>query len=158
MLHNETIVFSWIVPEFEYKEKKKDWFWLLGIGAVLLIGFGIFTKNYLFCFLVAIGSFLMVKTAHDQPEELTIEISERGIRYHKELFPYEKVFQFWIADSEKGGHILILYVNRRLSPRISFTIDPRIDPVELRNYLKEHVSESEMKEPLTEKVMRKINF
>lgn len=158
MLHNKTITFSWDTPEFEFKEKRKDWYWIVGIVAVILMVVAIILKNYLFAFLIFIGGFLMVNLATKQPLSLPVEVSESGIKVYDQMYQYESLFAFWISENSKKQPILLLLSNQRVSPIISLTIDPGIDLVLLREYLGQFIQEQEMKEPLTDRIIDKIGF
>jgi hypothetical protein len=158
MLHRETISFSWESPEFEYAEKKKDWFWMIGIGAFVLVFLGIIMSNYLFSFMIILGTFLMMRMAHQEPLILTTEISEEGILYHNEMFKYEDVFNFWVSVNKKNEPQLRLLLNRRVSPRIAIPLDSSIDPMELREYLVSFIEEQEISESITRQIIEKIKF
>ncbi|MCI5050791.1 MAG: hypothetical protein MRY57_00580 [Candidatus Pacebacteria bacterium] len=158
MLHNETIAFAWSTPEYEFKQKRKDWYWIVGAVAVGLIILAIILQNYLFAFLIAIAAFLMITLAAKEPLSLPIEISEHGIQVYKETYTYDSLFNFWITYDKNNEPILLLLTDRRISPIISLTIDEDIDVMELREYLLNFIDEQEMKESLTDRIIDKIGF
>lgn len=158
MLHNETIVFSWETSEFEFKEKRKDWYWIVSILALVLIGIAIYLNNYLFAFLIGIGAFLMINLASKEPLSLPIEISEHGVKIYNEMHSYETLHQFWITYNKKQEPMLLLLSDRKISPIISIVIDDEIDPMDVREYLGEFIEEQEMKESLTDRIIDRIGF
>jgi hypothetical protein len=159
MLHKETIAFSWETPEFEFKEKRKDWYWIVGAATIGLILLAIVLQNYLFAFLIVIGSFLMVTLAAKEPLSLPVEISEQGIKIYKENYNYDVLFGFWILYDKKEQPLLLIMSNGRISPIISLRIDENVvDVMVLREYLLGFIDEQEMKESLTNRIIQKIGF
>lgn len=158
MLHRETITYSWNTPEYEFKKKRKDWYWIVGAVAIGLIVLAIILQNYLFAFLVGIGSFLMIHLASKEPLSLPVEISEQGIKIYKEHYGYEDIFYFWITINKKEESQLLFLTAQKISPVISVIIDERIDLMELREYLLNFLKEKEIKESLTDRFIDKIGF
>ena len=158
MLHNETIAFNWETIEFEFKEKRKDWYWIVGIVAIVLIVIAILLQNYLFAFLIVIAAFLMINLAAKEPLSLPIEISEQGVKVYTDMYKYESLYGFWITYNNKEEPTLLLLSDRRISPIVSISIHPRINLMDLRGYLSEFIEEKEMKESLTDRIIDRIGF
>jgi len=158
MLHKETIAFSWETSEYEFKEKRKDWYWIVGTVALALIVLAVILQNYLFAFLIAIGAFLMISLAAKKPLSLPVEISEHGVKVFNEAYTYDSIFNFWITYNKKNEPLLLLLTDRRVSPVISLTINADIDSMELREYLLNFIEEQEMKQSLTDRIIDIIGF
>jgi len=158
MLHNETIAFAWETHEFEFKEKRKDWYWIVGAAAVIIIIIAIIMQNYLLAFLIGIAAFLMISLAAKEPLAMPVVISEKGIQIYKNIYSYDSVYGFWITYNKKGEAILLLMLDQRISPIVSIIIDEEVDLLELREYLSEFIEEKEMKESLTDRIIERIGF
>lgn len=158
MLHKETIAFSWETPEYEFKEKRKDWYWIVGAAGLGLIILAIVLQNYLFAFLIAIAVFLMISLASKEPLSLPVEISEHGVKIYEELYTYDSLYGFWITHNKKEEPILLLLCDRRVSPIVSLSLHEDINLMELREYLLEFIEEQELKESLTDRIIDKIGF
>jgi len=158
MLHNQTIAFSWETEEFEFKEKQKQWYWIVGIVAVILITVALFLRNYLFAFVLAIGTFLMMSLATKKPLSLPIEISEHGIKIYNDTYEYASLLGFWIMEDNKGNAKLLILSNKNISPLTGINIAPEIDPMDIREYLLNFIEEQEMQESLTDRIIDKIGF
>lgn len=157
-LHNESLTFSWESPEFEYRDKNKSWYWAVALLGLVLIALAIILHNYLFAFFVVLAVFLTIVLAKKQPLNLAVEISEQGIRIEKTLYPYPKLYAFWIKYNQKQEPILLLLSEQRVTPLISVIIDPSIDLMQLRDFLNTYIEEQEMTEPVTNRVMERIGF
>lgn len=158
MLHKETIMFSWETPEFETKTKRKDWYWIVGIVAVVLIILALILKNYLFAFLIGIGAFLMIHLSTKEPLPMEVQISKRGIKIHENLYTFESMNAFWIKENKKQERVLLILSDQETAPLVSITINEMIDVMELREFLLEFVEEREMTSSLTDRIIDKIGF
>ena len=158
MLHNNTIVFAWQVSEFEFKEKKKNWYWVVGLIALALMLVGVLMDNYLMSFLILLGAFLMFSQAPKQPMDLDIEISEEGINIHDTMHKFETIQAFWIKEHDDGSVRLILMTSQMMTPLESIMVPPEIDPLELREYLLEFIPEEELRQSYTERIIDRIGF
>jgi hypothetical protein len=158
MLHKESIEFTWESPEFEFKEKTKRWYWVVGIVAILLIILAIILKNYLFGFLILLGGFMMFVLSTKEPLILPVEVSQHGVKVHDSMYTYNDIFNFWIGENSKGQPILLLATNKRIAPIISVVIEPHINIMQLREYILRFAEEKEMVEPFTNKLIDRIGF
>lgn len=158
MLHEETITFSWEVPEFEYKEKSKKWYYLVVSVALIGIIISIIFSNYLFAFMLLVAGFVMINLASKQPEMEIVEISNHGIKISGTQNTYDKIDGFWIDRNINGENVLLLHVHRNINPIISVIIHSDVNPMKVRDYLLEYCDEEEIKEPLADQIIRKIGF
>lgn len=159
MLHNETIQFIWETPEFDFKEKSKQWYWIVGVAGIAIIILAIILKNYLFAFFALVGIVLMFLLSNREPMTVGVEVSEQGIKIHDEMFPYERLHAFWIRYNRNQEPILLLLSEKRITPLLSVRINDRqIQPAELRAFLSEFIPEQEMQESVTNRVIDRIGF
>lgn len=108
----------------------------------------ILLSNNLLAGIIIIGGTLLFYLSRREPDEVTLEISERGIKQNEQLYPYEQIEAFWITDSEptKQTHLLLL-TNRNLFPLLSVPLPDGIDVINLRKFLQNFIEEQELKEP-----------
>ena len=158
MLHKESTEFVWESPEFEFKEKTKSWYWIVGIIVVALIILSIIFNDYLFAFLILVGGFLMFSLATKEPLILPVEISQHGIKVHNNMYTYPTITNFWIGKNKNNEALLLFTSHRHISPIISVVIERNINIMQLREYLLEFIKEEEMREPFTDKLIDRIGF
>ncbi len=158
MLHKKTIAFSWLYPEFIFVEKKKSWYWFVGIIGLVVVILAIILRNYLFAFLLLLGTFLIMLLSNKRPQILEVSISEYGVQDHYKLFPYKDISAFWIKENIYGEPILLLKTNQKINPVIKIPIDTDIDLIALRDYLSHFVEEKEISEPLSEQLIENTGF
>ncbi len=158
MLHNNTITYSWTVPEFEFRSKSKQWYWIVGAVAIILIVLAVVLKNYLLGFFILLGTFLVFTHSTHEPKELEVEISMDGIRVQENMHRYDTIRAFWMKELNTGEVVLILLTSQNMTSLISVAVPPNIHPLELREFLLQYIEESELREPLTEKLIKVIGF
>ncbi len=158
MVHKNTKLIEWTIPEYEQREKSPDWYWGVGIigvaGVVLSAVFG----NFLLAVLILISVVLLITFSGKDPEIVNVEISEQGIQVQNKLFPYHNVKSFWILDRGEGISKLVLNVERMINPILSLPIHPEIPLEGLRAIMLEFVTEEETDEPIGDKISDALGF
>jgi hypothetical protein len=158
MLHNKTVQYKWQTSEFEFKEKKKNWFWLVGFAGFVLVVIAVLMTNYLLAFLIVLGVFLMFTQANSQPLDIDVEISEKGVSIHETMHSFETIRAFWLKETKDEEVMLILLTSQTMTPIESVIVPEDIDPLELREYLLEFIPEEELRESYTDRLMKTIGF
>jgi hypothetical protein len=158
MIHNETTEFSWDTMEYEHRDKSTDWYWALGILTVVGSAIAFLTKNILFGFLILFGGFLVGIFASKKPDPISIEISTHGIEVNKKLFYFKDIAGFWIYRNMFGVRKLILKTARNFAPMVSIPIPEDVRASELRLFLLDFLTETELQESFTDLFLEKIGF
>src|SRR3990167_6561623 len=97
---------EWQAPEYEEKERSKDWFWALGVIIVTAALASIIFQNYFFAALIVLGGALLWTFAVRPPEIIAYELDNRGLKIKTRLYPYESIRSFWVQSGERDGVIL----------------------------------------------------
>lgn len=154
-MENESLI--WETHEFEYREKNSDWYWILGIvaiiGALIAIVFG----NLIFAVLIIVGSFVMVLFGSKHPDSIECEINNRGVRVEQKLYPYNLLESFWVDDLNEHKPKLLMTSKSTMALHIVIPIQD-VSPDDVRNYLLKHIEEVEQSESFTERIMEWIKF
>lgn len=147
---------SWVTEEYEHKDKTPDWYWALGIIAIAGAIICIIYKNYLFAIFIVLAAGVLAMYNSKKPDPLNIEISEKGVRINKEIYPYVMIKSFWIENLSNESHLL-LHSKRILMPIIVLNIENGLED-RVRSILLKHSKEEEVKEPATQRVMEHLGF
>jgi hypothetical protein len=158
MIHAKTIEFSWHTLAYEHRPKSVDWYWALGIISVVGSGVAFLQRNFLFGFLILFGGFLVALFASKKPNELSVEISVHGVNVNNDLIYFKNISGFWMYENMFGVPKLVLKTNRNLHPMTSLPIPEDIDIHGLRNFLMQHIPETELQESFTDLLLEKIGF
>ncbi len=150
--------FSWDAPHYEHRPKTADWYWVLGILAVVGIVLSVLAHNLLLAFLLALGGTLMAVYAGKDSPIIHIEITQKGIRVNDAIYPYKNIKSFWIYKTKDESYRIILQVERAYLPFFTLPIASEIPLNDLRSFLKLKIEEIEHREPTIDTVMHSTGF
>ncbi len=143
MIHEATKKFTWDAIEVEHAPKSVDWYWALGIAIAAGVILSIIAHNYLLAVLLLLGGVMIGWHAGDVPEPVRVEVSERGVKLGRDLYPHELIKSFWMYTDAKGRNRLLLITGRAVMPERVLSIAPDINAIELREYLMKFIKEVE---------------
>lgn len=148
---------SWQALEYKKKEKTADWYWAVGIIAISISAISIFMHNVFFAVLVilAVGT-LLIFSVRD-PKTMKIELDNKGVRINSDLYPYVSLEAFWVDASQEKEEKIILKSKKMVMPLIIIPIE-EYSHEDIRDFLLDKITEKEMQEPLSQKVMDKLGF
>lgn len=147
---------KWKAREYIHSEKTTDWFWSVGLIALVLIIIAILMENILFALVIIIATIALTLLAVRKPEVIEIEVTQRGIRVDSVLYPYASLDSFWVEDRFFEDK-LILKSNKPLTPLIILPVE-NIDPHILQDFLLNYLPEEEHEEPFSQKFMEWLGF
>lgn len=158
MIHEQTKKYTWSVAPYEHYERSKDWYWILGIVITIIAILAIITKNYLFAFLIILGGVLIVLSLRKKPTDMSIEISEQGIKINGFMHLYAQIKSFWLyKDLEKKPNLL-LHTDRAIFPKIVIPLLPDMDFLELHTFLIEKIDEEEQYESNIDRIADRLGL
>lgn len=152
---------KWQGHEYVHSEKSADWFWTLGIIAVAAAVAAILFGNALFALLILLGAGVAGMYAARHPDEVTFELSNKGLRTDDTLFPYGSLDAFWIDDEDPDDDIppkLILRSKKVLMPLLIVPIPFEIPQTEVRALLLQYLPETRLEEPVAHKLMERLGL
>jgi hypothetical protein len=147
----------WHALEYKKKEKTADWYWAVGIISICIVGIAIFLHDALFAVFVILAVITLLIFSHREPKVMEIELGERGLKVDKENYHYTTLEAFWIDISDEREPKIILRSKKAMMPLIVIPIE-EYNHEDIRNFLLEKLTEKEMHEPLSQKVMEKLGF
>src|SRR3989338_698485 len=112
------ILLIWDAPEYEYYEKTTDWYWWVGLIAVILLGIGVWQKSFLFAVLVLLSWFTIALYAVRKPQLITCAIAERGLVVGTKLYLWQDIKSFWIFYNPPSHRDLSIASKKQLSPSL----------------------------------------
>ena len=148
---------SWRAPEYAYYQKSPDWFWAVGIIAVVLVAVAYFTSNLLFGFLIVVGGAAFALFGARKPNIIRASISNEGLHIGNRLFPYETLQSFWIFYRPGGAKELSIESQKLFMTHIKVPLGEQ-DPNLVREFLLQFLVEKPQKESLVDTVARLIRY
>ncbi len=133
---------SWNVMTHEHNERSIDWYWGLGVVAVLGAGLSIFFGNWLLAFILVIGIGSVGVLVARGPREHSVRIDARGVSLDGTLYRYSAMHSFWVERSENPR--LLLSTSGVLSPQLIIPLHDERRAQNVRSYIKKYVEEEEL--------------
>ncbi len=144
---------SWTVLTHEHEDRTNDWYWALGLLAVVGIGVSIYFNDILFAFVLAIGIGSILFLTIRGPREHEVVLTPRGVDIDGTLYRYPAIRSFWVAIEEvehdaefEPRALLYLTTSGVLHPRFVLPLEDTDHAEAVRDYLLDHVEE-EKQEP-----------
>ncbi|HEY4475515.1 MAG TPA: hypothetical protein VJB92_02215 [Candidatus Paceibacterota bacterium] len=150
----------WSAPEFHYYEKDAAWYWLVIIGAIVLVGLALWQKNFLFAVFIIIAAILAITWGRKEPPMVDFILSEKGLDIGgKKFYSFESLEGFAIIPVRTNEELneLLLKSKNRLSGWIRIIIAAqRADAI--KALFRKRLPEVEYQETLTEHISRWLKF
>lgn len=159
-MNNERIV--WSSPAYDHQEHHADWYWAVSIIAISLAVAFFILHNTLLSIIILIGVGTLLAYAKHPPEDVTYELSRKGILAGKTFYPWSTLESFWIIDEhhtekEHTGAKLLITSKKPFMPHIVIPLTNA--PIEEIHHTLSQMLEEELQiEPLADRVMRKLGF
>jgi hypothetical protein len=159
----------WSALEYEEKSRSNDWFWALGIIVFTAGAAAMIYNNYFFAALIIISGVLLGFLATKKPEMVEYELNQKGFRVHNNLYLYENIKSFWVQretfptenlenENQKLKPILFIKSERFFMPIILAPIENAMAEDIHSFLLEKNVTEEEMKEHFSLKIMDALGF
>jgi len=152
----------WSAPEYEDKERSRDWFWAFGVVVVTSMIAAIILGDYFFALLIVLAGVLLGIFAIKKSSIITYELNPKGLRIGSRLYPYENIRSFWVQANLSPGTkvkpLLFVHTERVFMPTLSIPIEENIAEDIHDIFTAQEISEVEMKEHPSEKIMEILGF
>lgn len=149
------ILHEWEVSEYERHERGTRWYVIMTIIGLFLVGYAIFTNNFLFALVIVLFAVIIFLQNHQDPHVVEFKITDVGVILSNRFYAYSELSDFYIIYNPPEVKMLFLEPDSTLRPRIRvplLNIDPNEIRFTLRQYLPENLEKEE--EPLSDKVAR----
>lgn len=149
------IFHEWSVEEYESHARGARWYLCMVGGGLLLIGYGLFSGNFLFSLVIVLFSIILYLQSHQQAQKIRFRISEQGIAIGPRLYTYSELDSFYVVY--KPPFIKTLYLETKSSFRPLIRVNLKdTNPVDVRLTLLEFLPEDVEKEeePLSDQMAR----
>lgn len=146
---------EWEVAEYEQHERGMRWHVIMTILGFLLVGYAIFTQNFLFALIIILFAIIIFLQSHQEPHIIMFKITDLGVILNNRFYSYSEFSDFYVIYNPPEVKTLFLETESSFRPRIRVSLlnqDPNEVRFTLRQYLAENVEKEE--EPLSDKVAR----
>jgi len=147
---------NWTAPEYIHKERHIDFYWTIGVVALIAVVIAIWKHNYVFAIFLALAGFMLIMFTSRKPEDLTYEINTTGIKLHNEIFEWKKIKGFDIIKNGMGTKLLI-EIDKYFLPVYTIPLPDELTEQVDKNLMKV-IPNIELKESGIMLFMEKIGF
>ncbi len=143
---------SWRVASHRYREHSNDWFW--GLGVIALVGAvgSIIFGNILLAMIIVLGAVSLGILSKQQPREHNIQINRRGIVVDGTRYPYSSVRSFWVEQNDQNPQLFVSLAGI-VAPHLSITLSHDVEAEQVRAFLKHYAQEVEQGPQLGEQIL-----
>ncbi len=146
----------WEAPEYEYRPKTKDWYWIVWIVGLAGAVWSYFTGNTLFGLLLVLITIAVTILGLRIPEMIQVKMNEKGIMVKDKVYPFSKIESFNINEND---YKLILKRNSDVLPVLVVPLNPNIKIESLVSFLENFVEfDEELDEHLFEIISEKLGI
>jgi hypothetical protein len=139
---DEVQAISWTVGGEAPYQRTNDWYWGLGLFAVVGAGASVFFGNMLLAVILLVGATSIAVLTVRGPREHKVSVDGRGITVDGTRYPYTAVYSFWVEQDIDPPH-LFLSMHGVLAPHFSFPLTDREQSNQIRALLQRFVPEEE---------------
>lgn len=149
--------FTWRTAEYVHKEKTSDWYWTVGIITVALVVVSIIFGNTLFGIVLAIGAFTLTMFASREPNDISVDVTVKGISIDKTLYPFTSLQSFYVDEHHAHGPRLLLKSKKVVMPLIAIPV--HTDHVDdLKTFLSSRLKEEVFNQGIIHTLLERIGF
>jgi hypothetical protein len=141
----------WEVLTHVHRDRTNDWYWALGLIAVVAAALSIWLGNLLFGILIILCAGSVGALAARGPREHSVEIDPRGLSIDGTLYPYRSIKSFWV-DANPEYPRLFITTRGIMTPQMALPLDSEEHAQVVHAYLINHLEEVEQEPHLGEHV------
>lgn len=148
---------SWSAPEHRNEIPTANTKLALGAGAFALLGYAVYSQNYLFAVVILLFSFVWHAYAHRPGRIVDFMITARGVTIQNRLYEFQDLQSFWIFFDPPRAQTLSLESKKTLMPFLKIPLG-KTSPNKLREILVKFIPEKKQEETLTEILSRRFGL
>lgn len=147
---------EWQAPEYKHEEKSMDFFWTIGVVALVLFVFAVWQQNFVFAIFIIVSAASLFLFSIRHPQVMTFVIETSGLTLGKDKYEWKKIKGFHIKK-ESDRAVLLIEINKYLLP--VYTIPLPFDMADqVKDSLIKVIPNIELEESKAMKFMEKLGF
>jgi len=119
---NADAAVEWDGQTHHHRERSVDWFWALGLIAVVAAVVAAWFGDVLFSAIVIIASVAIGIGVSRKPRDLAVRVDGEGIHVDNDTYSYESIRSFWIHTEFVPSPRLHLRTTYLMHPELSLTV------------------------------------
>ncbi len=132
--------FTWEAPSRIRYERGPRWYVFMSLGALLLLSYAIWERNFLFAFLILLMAIILILAGNEEPRKVLVQVGDNGVVWDGKMYLFQDFDQFAIVYKPPYAKVLYLDHRNSIIPRMRIPLEEE-NPVELREHLKQYLRE-----------------
>jgi hypothetical protein len=146
---------SWHVETHVHVERSNDWYWGLGLVALVSAGLALFFGNLLFALIIAIAAGSLVALLLRGPREHQVRIDPRGLSLDGTLYRWQNIDSFWVSETRRQ---LLVTTQGVLHPQLVIPLNDPTRAQNVRQYMRRHAQEEEQEPHMGEHIAEMLGL
>ena len=124
----EEILFTpieWQAPEYTHKERSADWFWTIGLVALVGALLAIWFHNFVFAIFILISGACLIMFTLRPPEIVTFVVKTESLMIGKDEYLWKKIKGFTIKSGSPYGKLIVL-TSKKFLPVYTIPFPPTL--------------------------------
>ena len=149
---------EWSAPEYSHKERNNDWFWTIGLLAVVGGIAALWFHNYIFAIFIFISGGTLIMFTMRPPQEVTFTIETKGLTMGRDFHTWKSIKSFNIKNNNSGPYAkLLIETSKHFLPVYTIPL-PKEKVDETKEALLKVARRSEIDESQSMLFMEKLGF
>lgn len=137
------VLYTWVAPIRPFKRRDRE-FWTTVIAIVVLVGLILFFVKEWFLIAAIISlTFVYYVLSTVEPEKDEYKLTNRGLVYAGQTYPWENLSQFWFSD-KYGQKVVNFEIRGGLIGRVTILVGEG-DQAKIKEILLKYIIEEEVK-------------
>lgn len=98
---------EWKAPEYKHKERSMDFFWTIGIVAIVSAIIAIWFGNYVFAIFIIVAGGCLIMFTFKKPENIEFAIDNDGLHIGKDMYPWKNIKSFDVKEGMPFGKLMV---------------------------------------------------
>lgn len=153
-----SIFTEWTTLAYRQTEKSKGWYGFMGLIVLLFIAYDLLTGGWVVSITFLILAAVYYLSESKPAPVVKVTISDHGIRFGTQYFPYDQLKSFWILNDPEV-RMLYLTSYKGVNRQISIMIPEEVNIIKLREYLLLELTEEQgKKESFSDQLIRNLGL
>lgn len=154
----ETVIdtIEWSAPEYTHKERTMDWYWTIGLIALVGAIVAIWFHSYVFGIFILISGACLILFTMREPQIMNFSIKTEGLEIGKDKHTWKEIKGFHIKQSTPYSKLLVM-TSKKFLPIYTIPFPPEISS-HLREEIEKVTPNIELQESNSMLFAEKIGF
>lgn len=149
---------EWSAPEYSHKERDNDWFWTIGLIAIVGCGIAVWLHNYIFAVFIFISGCCLIMFTMRPPQEVTFIVETKGLTMGRDFHTWKSIKSFNIKDDESYPYAkLLIETGKHFLPIYTLPL-PKDKITEIKETILKIIPKSDINESQSMLFMEKLGF